>query len=54
MKAFVKVSIVNEDEYNAVVDKVHTKTHELQQALRELEDFRFETESKETSFSSND
>ncbi|WP_434169995.1 hypothetical protein VYP57_00165 [Streptococcus agalactiae] len=41
MKTFLEVNLTNDDEYKRIIENVNKKTHELQEALRELDRFDF-------------
>lgn len=54
MKTYLKVDLTNNDEYARIVINVKKKTRELNEALRELEDFKFDYNIEKSNIESNE
>lgn len=54
MKTYLKVDLTNNDEYARIVNNVKKKTRELNEALRELEDFKFDYNIEKSNIESNE
>ncbi|QBX17951.1 hypothetical protein [Streptococcus parauberis] len=54
MKTYLKVDLTNNDEYARIVNNVKKKTRELNEALRELEEFKFDYNIEKSNIKSNE